>query len=153
MPTPSPSPAKLSCALRMVVVISSVVALALLWVSLFGAIRNLEEVALERLKIQSQRKVNALSSAVQSTMDYYDLSVLVAREAAPQGAESFTRQSRIMSENLAVADGARMFLVEDEHIVASSTGPVPRSYAGRLHLNGIVCCSCATLYFICLNLL
>ncbi|GHT82960.1 hypothetical protein AGMMS49960_11160 [Betaproteobacteria bacterium] len=130
MPTPSPSPAKLSCALRMVVVISSVVALALLWVSLFGAIRNLEEVALERLKIQSQRKVNALSSAVQATMDYYDLSVLVAREAAPQGAESFTRQSRIMSENLAVADGARMFLVEDEHIVASSTGPVPRSYVG-----------------------
>ncbi|GHU15390.1 hypothetical protein AGMMS50225_28590 [Betaproteobacteria bacterium] len=25
--------------------------------------------------------------------------------------------------------------------------------AGRLHLNNIYCCSCATLYFICLNLL
>jgi diguanylate cyclase (GGDEF)-like protein len=116
--------------MRMVVAIVSVVALALLWVGLFGIIRNLEDSELEQLKVHAQRKVNALSSAVQATMDYYDFVLLTTRETVPLGAGAFARQNRAMSENLAVADGARLFLVEDEHIVASSSGPVPRSYVG-----------------------
>jgi diguanylate cyclase (GGDEF)-like protein/PAS domain S-box-containing protein len=114
-----------------IIAISSVVVLVLVWIGLFDIIRRTEEHALEQAGIHAQYRVRALSSAIQTTINHYDFVLLAAREAALQGKDAFSRQIRFMSENITGADGVRLFYVEgDGYVVSSSSGPVPRSYVG-----------------------
>jgi hypothetical protein len=117
--------------MRIVVVLGSVIALAILWVGLLGITGRIEEDEIEQISAHTQRKVAALASAVQATIDYYDLALLTARDTVLQGTGNFVQQSQTISEHLAVPDGALLYLVEDDHIVSSSSsGPIPRSYIG-----------------------
>ena len=118
-------------AIRVAIIVASASALAVGWNDTAGDMRDAEQNALARLRVQAIIQARAAGEAVQGTIERFDLALRTLQVVGLESADELPVQGRIMTSAMSPDLLLQAFVVgRDGYLVYSSLGVAPRNFLG-----------------------
>ena len=117
--------------IRLMIVGTSLPALAIAWYDTLSDMRLSERDALERIRIQALIQARAAGETVQASLERFDFALKTARLAALESPEAMARQGQLAIGAMPADLVLQQFRIDaDGYLGYSSLGPAPRNFLG-----------------------
>lgn len=134
MPSPAVQPPAVQWplnAIRLAIIVVSLVALVFGWVDMFRNASTAEAAVLERARLQARTQARTVGELVQAMLNGFDLALKSVRAVAVEGPAAIDRQGQLALQGLASDLVLQIFIIDREgYLSYSSLGPSPRNYLG-----------------------